>query len=102
MRVPKEITEDHIAYFIGDIRIKYRGKRIKDAIISKRDFYEINIYSTEIFNTSKASVNDYNNESIDFIVIDIPDVLIEKPDCENELFLEDLKNVKIYNFSNHS
>jgi hypothetical protein len=58
MKIPKEITENHIAYFIGDIKIKYRGKRIKDSIVSKKDFYDINIYSTEILNTSQGSLND--------------------------------------------
>jgi hypothetical protein len=101
MKVPKEITENHTAYFIGDVKIKYRGNR-KDDIISKRDFYDITIYSSEVFNT--ASVKEYNYSLLneEYITIDLADVLIEKPDNQEELFQEDLTEVKIYHYSNRS
>jgi len=102
MKIPKEITENHIAYFVGDIKVKYRGKRIKDDITSKRDFYDINIYSTEITNISEITLNNFNNLKQNYVKIDLNDVLIEKPNAKKELFQEDLKDIKIYEYSNHS
>jgi len=102
MKIPKVITENHIAYFVGDIKIKYRGNKIKDEIVSKRDFYDINIYYSEILNVTKTTINEYEKLKKDFIKIDLNDILIEKPNRTDELFQEDLKDLKIYDFSNHS
>lgn len=101
MKVPKEITENHTACFIGDVKIKYRGNR-KDDVISKKNIYNIDIYSSEIFNTTSAKEDDYSLLNEKYITIDLVDVLIEKPSNYEELFQEDLTGVKIYKYSNRS
>ena len=97
------LYKNHTTYFYGDTLLKYRGDLLSSNTETRKDVYSMPVYSSEIKNLIEISEQDYNKAHKSCLHFNsLRNVIIEKPHNRNKVFIEDLEDVGIVDYSTHS